>query len=105
MKSIVYLRPLMFAFLLVTAWSCDSDKETANAITDEQQSAQMENIIAADLVVEDTDMYFDMIIEMDKAASDRSADRSKNKKRELPDCAVVTSEMTNNYRFWRSLYF
>lgn len=98
MKSIVYLRPLIFAFLLTIAWSCDIDKAATDAITDEQQSAQMENIIAADLVVEDTDMYFDMIIEMDKAASDRSADRSKNKKRELPDCAVVTSEMTNNYK-------
>ncbi len=59
----------MFAFLLVTAWSCDSDKEATNVITDEQQSAQMENIIAADLVVEDTDMYFDMIIEKDKAGN------------------------------------
>ena len=85
MKSIVYLRPLIFAFILTIAWSCDSDKASTDAITDEQQSAQMENIIAADLVVEDTDMYFDMIIEMDKAASDRSADRSKNKKRELPE--------------------
>ena len=94
MKSIVYLRPLIFAFILTIAWSCDSDKASTDAITDEQQSAQMENIIAADLVVEDTDMYFDMIIEMDKAASDRS----KNKKRELPDCAVVTSEITNNYK-------
>ena len=49
----------------------------------------MENVIAADLVVEDTDMYFDMIIDMDNADSDRSANE---KKRELPDCAVVTSE-------------
>ena len=98
----------MFAnFLVIYVWSCDSDKDLTNDFKDEQQSAKMEQIIAADLVVEDTDMYFDMIIDMDNGASDRSANE---KKRELPDCAVVTSVVTNNlktvyYRFWRRLYF
>ena len=95
MKSIIYLKPLMFASLLLAAWSCDSDKDANTDFNDEQQSAQMENVIAADLVVEDTDMYFDMIIDMDKAATDRSADK---KKRELPDCAIVTSVVTNNFK-------
>ena len=36
-------------------------------------------------------MYFDMIIDMDNGAADRSANK---KKRELPDCAVVTSVVT-----------
>ena len=95
MKSIVYLRPLVFAFLVISTWSCDSDKDLTNDFKDEQQSAKMEQIIAADLVVEDTDMYFDMIIDMDNGASDRSANE---KKRELPDCAVVTSVVTNNLK-------
>ena len=85
----------MFAFLVISTWSCDSDKTATNDFTDAQQSAQIENVIAADLVVEDTDMYFDMIIDMDKAGSDRSANK---KKRELPDCAVVTSEVTPNLK-------
>lgn len=95
MNTSVFFKTMFGASLFVLAWSCDSDKDSDPEMNADLNSTQMEEVIAADLVIEDTDMYFDLVMDMEANASDRPGEGSK---RELPDCAVVTSTLTANLK-------